>query len=215
MNFHVVTGYFGANEQQSSLNGGMIDHNGERKYVNSRERDILLRRLSKMNKNYGTFLHLLLETGCRISEALNLTIGQVDIGNRSIQFESLKKRRRGVYRSVPVSDRLLRRLERTYRLNRRQNEGNSLIWTWSRATAYRMVKDSMAEAGIVGPWANPRGLRHGFAVAALESGVPITLVQRWLGHADLRTTAIYTDVLGQEERRIAERMWRSKRSKNA
>jgi len=33
------------------------------------------------------------------------------------------------------------------------------------------------------------------------------LVQRWLGHASLRTTSIYGDVMGPEERAFAERMW--------
>jgi integrase len=39
------------------------------------------------------------------------------------------------------------------------------------------------------------------------SAVPLNLVQRWLGHASLTTTAIYLDALGDEEREIAARMW--------
>jgi len=74
-------------------------------------------------------------------------------------------------------------------------------------TAYRCIRQVMDSAGIHGIQACPRGLRHGFAVGALNAGVPITLVQRWLGHADLKTTAIYTHVLGAEERAIASRMW--------
>jgi integrase len=41
-------------------------------------------------------------TGCRISEALALTPRRVDIGSQTIIFESLKKRRRGLYRAVLV-----------------------------------------------------------------------------------------------------------------
>jgi len=33
------------------------------------------------------------------------------------------------------------------------------------------------------------------------------IYKRWLGHASLRTTAIYGDVLGPEERALAARMW--------
>ncbi len=61
--------------------------------------------------------------------------------------------------------------------------------------------------GIAGTPAMPKGLRHGFAVNALQSDVPPHLVQRWLGHASLRTTAIYGDVVGPEERLFAARMW--------
>ena len=42
---------------------------------------------------------------------------------------------------------------------------------------------------------------------ARRDGVPLNLVQRWLGHASMATTAIYLDALGEEEREIAARMW--------
>ena len=42
---------------------------------------------------------------------------------------------------------------------------------------------------------------------ALRTGVQLNLLQRWLGHADIATTAIYADAMGAEEREIAARMW--------
>jgi site-specific recombinase XerD len=81
------------------------------------------------------------------------------------------------------------------------------IWRWSRTTAWRLVKAVMAAAGIAGASAMPKGLRHSFGVNAFQSNVPPHLVQRWLGHASLRTTAIYADVSGSEERAFAARMW--------
>ena len=65
----------------------------------------------------------------------------------------------------------------------------------------------MAAAGISGTPAMPKGLRHGFGVNAFQANVPPHLVQRWLGHASLRTTAIYADVIGPDERAFAARMW--------
>jgi site-specific recombinase XerD len=47
--------------------------------------------------------------------------------------------------------------------------------------------------------------RHGFGVSAVQAGIPVTLLQRWLGHARLETTAIYANVSGPEEREIAGR----------
>jgi integrase len=58
----------------------------------------------------------------------------------------------------------------------------------------------MAAAGVSGAPAMPRGLRHSFGVNAFQSNVPPNLVQRWLGLASLRTTSIYGDVIGPEER---------------
>jgi site-specific recombinase XerD len=54
----------------------------------------------------------------------------------------------------------------------------------------------------------PKALRHVFGVGGTQAGVPLNIIQRWLGHADIQTTAIYTDVMGPEERVLADRMWR-------
>ncbi len=66
----------------------------------------------------------------------------------------------------------------------------------------------MAAADVTGLPAMPKGLRHGFGVNAFQANVPLHLVQCWLGHASLRTTAIYGDVIGPEERAFAARMWK-------
>jgi site-specific recombinase XerD len=74
-------------------------------------------------------------------------------------------------------------------------------------TGYRRIKAVMQRGGVEGPYASPKGLRHAFAIAALEKGVPLNLVQKWLGHSDIATTAIYGNAVGLEEREIASRMW--------
>ena len=58
-----------------------------------------------------------------------------------------------------------------------------------------------------GPHATPKGLRHGFDVACIEKSISLSLVQRWLGHAQLSTTAVYANAVGEEERGIAARLW--------
>ena len=74
-------------------------------------------------------------------------------------------------------------------------------------TGWRAVHAVMEAAGLDGPHASPKGLRHGFGVAAVSAGIPLNLVQKWLGHAQLTTTAIYADAVGAEEKDIARRMW--------
>ena len=121
---------------------------------------------------------------------------------------SLKKRGRLAVRLVPVPLFLLRRIVRVHGLARLDAAASrTRLWPWGRTRAWQLVKSVMAEAGIVDLPASPKGLRHGFGVHAVLSGVPITLVQKWLGHEDVATTAIYTNVLGPEERAIAARMW--------
>lgn len=67
-----------------------------------------------------------------------------------------------------------------------------------RVHAWRLVKGVMENAGIdtTLPHPTPKGLRHGFAINALAHEVPLNLVSKWLGHADLKTTAIYLNAVG-------------------
>ena len=65
----------------------------------------------------------------------------------------------------------------------------------------------MATAGIEGPQACPKGLRHAYGVAAVAAGVPLPTVAAVLGHASLTTTAIDTTAIGVEARELVARMW--------
>ena len=76
-----------------------------------------------------------------------------------------------------------------------------------RQAAHRQVAGLMHRAGITGPQACPRGLRHSFGVAAVQAGVPLTTIAAVLGHADVSTTAIYATAVGAEARELVARLW--------
>ena len=65
----------------------------------------------------------------------------------------------------------------------------------------------MADAGIEGRQACPKGLHPGFGIAAVAAGVPLPTIAAALGHADLQTTAVYTTAVGLEARDFLARMW--------
>jgi integrase/recombinase XerD len=67
-------------------------------------------------------------------------------------------------------------------------------------TGWRAVHAVMDAAGLDGPHVSPKGLRHGFGVGAVSAGLPLNLVQKWLGHAQLATTAIYANTVGRASR---------------
>lgn len=183
---------------------------GERKYLNEHERRRFIRAASAAPDDVRLFCLTMFWSGARISEALALTPASIDIDSGVITIETLKRRAKGVFRQVPVPPELLRDLDRTFQLQEALLDArlaNRRIWTWSRTTAWRRVKDVMRQAGMTGPRAMPKGLRHSFGVSSFRKSVPPHLVQRWLGHASIGTTAIYGNVSGPEEREFAARSW--------
>ena len=183
----------------------IYDSQGHRLYLTGSERAAFRTAAEAAPREVRTYCWTLLYTGCRPSEALALTADRVDFQAAVLTFESKKKRRPGLYRAVPVPVTFLDALDLVHGLRDRATRAQ--LWTWSLKTAYTRVIEIMARAGIAGPQASPKGLRHGFGVACIEKGIPLNLVQRWLGHAQLSTTAIYADAVGEEERHIAARLW--------
>jgi len=181
---------------------------GVRKYLTPAERGRFIAAARACPRvELRTFCLTLAYTGCRISEALDVRVRAVEPGAGFIALQSLKRRRRAVViREVPVPADLLNEIETAHSTSKAPRERR--LWPWSRSRAWQLVKIIMNEAGIAsGIHATPKGLRHGFGIQAISSGIPLNLVQRWLGHARIETTAIYLQAMGQEERRIAERMW--------
>jgi len=192
----------------------LFDTSASRKYLNAAERWRFLESAQTLALRERLFCEVLAWSGARISEVIVLTSAAIDIESGVASIETLKRRKRGVVRQVPLPTNLVEALDREFNLRNAQRDpevAKKRIWRFSRTTAWRRVKKVMAAAGISGTPAMPKGLRHGFGVNAFQSNVPPHLVQRWLGHASLRTTAIYGDVIGPDERAFAERMWTSRR----
>lgn len=178
------------------------DQNGQRKYLNHTERLRFLQCTECKRTDIRLFCQLLYYTGARIAEIHNLKSSNLDFSNKTVIIETLKKRKRGIYREIPLPDFLLDALKEYLR----DIENSTNLWPFSLRSASRYIKIVMSEADITGVKSCARGLRHGFAVHAVDTA-PITIVKKWLGHSNLETTSIYLDVIGTEEREIAKRLW--------
>jgi integrase len=182
----------------------VFDQNGRRKYLNGLERRAYLQAIGQeTDTRRRAFCLTLYYCGCRISEALNLTVERIDSSGKAVVFETLKRRKPGHFRAVPVPDTLADLLRELVT----GKSAGAKVWGFSRTTAYRLIKAKMKQAGIHGSMACPKGLRHGHGVACVGGKVPLTTIQKWLGHARIETTAIYVDVHGEEERELAKRLW--------
>ncbi len=189
----------------------LFDLSGTRKYLTASERRDFIRAAHHATPAIETFCLTLAYTGARISEVLALTPKRIDREAHCIIFESLKKRRTGVFRAVPVPDDLLKKLTACHDLTRTQADphlSEQRLWPWSRTTAWGYVKTAMVAAGIPKKQAMPKALRHAFGVGGTMAGVPLNLIQRWMGHSRIETTAIYANAVGDEERALAKKMWK-------
>jgi len=189
----------------------LYDKTGSRKYLTSKERRAFIGAALLTRDDISTFGLTLAYTGARISEVLALTPQRIDFSLQGIVIRTLKRRRQDIFRIIPVPADLLERLERVHNISARQRNFEARdqpIWTWCRTSAWSKIKAIMSSAGIIGACAMPKGLRHGLGVeGTADSRVPLNVMQKWLGHARIETTAIYANALGAEERALAERTW--------
>ena len=192
----------------------LYDTAGNRLYLNAEERASFLAVARRKPARDRTLCETLLFTGCRPSELVEITPVRVDLSGGSITIRSLKKRKdasRIVYRSVPVPPDYLGTLNTAHGIREAQKsrkQASAPIWPLSRVRVGQIVKGIMIEAGIPdAPHRSPKGLRHGFGIHATVNGIPLHMLQKWMGHAQLSTTAIYADAVGKDEQDIAARMW--------
>jgi len=192
----------------------LYDSQGNRLYLTSEERAAFLEASRTAERRLKCFCHVLHHAGCRLSEALELTPARVDLNGQCLRVRTLKKRDgKIVFREIPVPPALIENLDMVFGIREMQKRGQRkeldvLLWSWSRVHAWRLVKGIMDKAAIAeGVHKSPKGLRHGFGVNAIRVGIQLNMLQKWMGHSDMKTTAIYANALGEEEREIAARMW--------
>jgi len=122
------------------MTGELFTTDGLRKYLDDAEHDRFLTAASALERGeVHTLCTTLTYTGCRISEALQLTVDQVDLSSQVITFRSLKKRGKTLYRSIPVPEAYLDTLELVHGVRKAQRgrgAGQGVpLWSWGRTRA--------------------------------------------------------------------------------
>ncbi len=197
-------------DKPSNMDWSLYDARGRRKYLAARERSAFLRAALNVGGSVATFCAVLTFCGPRISEALALTPESIDDASGAIIFKTLKQRGRTTFRAVPVPRSLLRYLDSVQHYRQAQRDpkrASQRLWPWSRTTAWRQVKRVMQCTSNPAHLSTARALRHAFGAEAATKSVSLTLIKKWMGHRDIRTTEIYTALVGREERALARRAW--------
>lgn len=141
---------------------------------------------------FRTFAWLALRTGMRRGELQGLRVGDIDSWRSRISIPISKA---GSSRHIPVMPRVIEALGRLAQGKRPED----LLLTdvngrpWTHTMMRRRHRQAVRRSGL--PWFRFHDLRHTFASDMLASGAQLTVIQKILGHASIKTTQIYAHLV--------------------
>lgn len=152
------------------------------------------------NLKHNTMLKLCYGLGLRVSEIVNLKIKDIDSNSMQVFIEQAKGKKD---RYVNLPESILPQL-RTYFIEYKPKiylfEGQ-YGGQYSSRSAQQVFRNALLKANI-NKTVGIHSLRHSFATHLLEQGTDIRFIQELLGHSDIKTTLIYTEVSNKSIRKI-------------
>ena len=154
-----------------------------------------------------TMIETLYSCGLRISELTNLELLNLNLRQGVIRVIGKGQKER----LVPMGDQLIGLLElyisssRKNLLSKRHSDFLFLSTRGQRMTRqsfWHRIKHYCLASGFEPDKISPHVLRHAFATHLLNNGADLRVVQLLLGHSDLNTTQIYTEVARQRLKRL-------------
>ena len=146
-------------------------------------------------------LELLYATGIRVSELIGLNLDNINLSAGFIRCAN-----RGKERIIPLYQAAVRALQNYLDRVRPQmveHPDEKALFVnmsgerMSRQGFWKIIKHYQEKAGIQKD-ITPHTLRHSFAAHLLENGADLHSIQEMLGHADISSTQIYTQVVSQK-----------------
>lgn len=153
-------------------------------------------------------LELIYSSGLRISEVCNARIRDLDLGSRVLRVFGKGRKEREAPVGLPALEALLRywgtvahpRAEELPLFLKSKHALDPV----TPGEIQRRLKRYLAAAGL-DPKLTPHKLRHSFATHLLDNGADLRSVQEMLGHAQLKTTEVYTHVTAERLKSVYKR----------
>jgi len=142
---------------------------------------------------------MLFATGLRVSEIVSLKIGDVDFKRGVVRVHRHKSE---LESEIPIADFALLALREAINTYFRQDNDAPLFQNkygevLSVRSVQRILQNAAKRAGIKKK-VSPHVLRHTYATFLLSKGFNLAEIQELLGHANIKTTRIYSHVVKTE-----------------
>jgi integrase/recombinase XerD len=151
------------------------------------------------NKKHKLIVKLLYSSGLRLSEVVNLKVGDIELDEKIGWVRGGKGRKDRIF---VISDKIVDDLKAQMR---RKDENQFLFEGWRGAMSPRNIQKIVASAAKnaeINKSVHVHTLRHSFATHLLESGEDIRKIQELLGHASLNTTQLYTHLTTEDLKKV-------------
>ena len=153
--------------------------------------------LTPIDYRNKSMLELMYATGLRVSELLDLKIGDLDTENCIVRVIGKGSKER----IVPVGEYTLESLNNYLEVRGKLLKNRTCEYLYlnsqgtrlSRFSFFKIIKKLLKEKGIYKD-VSPHSLRHSFATHMLDYGADLRSIQELLGHSDIATTKIYTHI---------------------
>lgn len=147
----------------------------------------------------SALLEFLYATGARVSEAVGVDLGRVDLEDRVVMVTGKGAKQRLVPIGGAAVTAIHRWLPDRLTLIHRAQRGDPLFLNLrgrrlSRQGVFEVVRSNARRASIAAEKVSPHVLRHSAATHMVEAGADLRTVQEILGHATISTTQIYTKI---------------------
>ena len=150
------------------------------RFFTSEELDVVFWASRGISQEFFRAVYFLASTGVRRGELEKVTWNDIDLAGPTVRVQTLKKGKRYVTRTVPLTAGLADLLEQT-----REN-GEPIC---DLTNVRRRLKKVVDRCGF--PDANIHTLRHTYASHLVQRGVSLYVVSKLLGHSSIKTTEIY------------------------